>query len=224
MRLSLAGVLVLVPMLALAQTPSAGSSAATQPVLQGRMSDPTPQPVQPPGPAPSDVIPPAPTEHPAPPSDQASSVTEQQSASGQWVYTNQYGWVWMPYGNSYTYVPPGGDAPDMYVYYPTIGWCWVVAPWVWGWGPMPFFGVYGTARFGWYGFGFGRWYGFAGPYGGWGGRGVWNNGRWSAPRGGAPFHPAGPRGGGFSSGGAGRGGGVSAPHGGGGGHGGGGHR
>ncbi|HET6336641.1 MAG TPA: hypothetical protein VFG30_25635, partial [Polyangiales bacterium] len=27
---------------------------------------------------------------------------------GQWVYTSQYGWVWMPYSQSYTYVPDDG--------------------------------------------------------------------------------------------------------------------
>jgi hypothetical protein len=221
MRPLLTAVLVLLPALAAAQAPSAGSSAGTQPVLQGRMSDPAPQAVQPPGPAPTDVIPPAPTDHPTPP-DQAAVTSEQPAATGQWVYTNQYGWVWMPYGSAFTNVPANGDVPNMYLYYPTVGWCWVVAPWVWGWGPVPYFGVYGTGRFGWYGVGFGHWYGFAGPYAGWGGRGYWNGGRWFG-RGGASF---GPRGGGFAGGGAGRGGGFASPHGGGGGggHGGGGHR
>jgi hypothetical protein len=211
--------LVLLPALAAAQTPSAGSSAATQPVLQARASDPAPQPVQPPGPAPTDVIPPAPTDHPTPP-DQTLNKSEQAPATGQWVYTNQYGWVWMPYGSAFTSVPANGDVPNMYVYYPSVGWTWVVAPWVWGWGPMPYFGAYGYGRFGWYGVGFGHWYGFAGPYAGWGGRGYWNGGRWY---GGGGFHPAGPRGGGFSAGGAGHGSGFAAPHGGGGGFSGGGH-
>src|SRR5262245_9047257 len=38
---------------------------------------------------------------------------------GQWVYTEQYGWVWMPYAQAYTYVPADGD-PMMYVYGSTL--------------------------------------------------------------------------------------------------------
>jgi len=84
------------------------------------------------------------------------------SASGQWVYTTQYGWIWMPYGTGYTYLPASAY-PDMYVYTPAYGWRWVVAPWVWGLGPRPYFGVYGWNRFAWYGRGFGgRWYGYRG--------------------------------------------------------------
>jgi hypothetical protein len=210
--------------MAVAQTPSAAASGATQPMLQAQMSDPAAQPVKPSGPPPSDVIPPAP-ENPAPPTNQEGVVTpEAQTATGQWVYTGQYGWVWMPYGNAYTYVPPGGGSPDMYVYYPSVGWTWVVAPWIWGWGPMPYFGYYGTVGFGWYGYGYGHWYGYAGPYAGWYGRGYWNGGHWVGG-----YHPAGPRGGYAPPGGGVHTGGYAAPHGGGGmsfggGHGGGGHR
>jgi hypothetical protein len=221
MKFWLSTLVLLWPALGLAQTPSAAASAATGPVLRAQVSDPVVQPAQPPGPAPTDIIPPAPA-NPAPPSEQAPGVTDQSQASGQWVYTGQYGWVWMPYGNAYTYVPPGGGAPDMYVYYPTVGWSWVVAPWIWGWGPQPYFGLYGTAGFGWYGYGYGRWYGYAGRYGGYYGRGYYAGGRWN----GAPYHPAGARGGGYAAPGGGvHSGGFSAPHGGGmssGGHGGGG--
>jgi len=88
----------------------------------------------------------------APP--QAAQPTDPSVPPGQWVYTDQYGWVWMPYADSYTYVPQDGDGqPYEYVYYPTYGWTWVVAPWIWGWGPWPYFGVYGCASFGWYGHG-----------------------------------------------------------------------
>ncbi len=38
----------------------------------------------------------------------------------------------MPYRHSYVYLPPDGSTPNMYVYYPTVGWCWMVAPWIWG--------------------------------------------------------------------------------------------
>jgi hypothetical protein len=70
---------------------------------------------------------------------------------GQWVYTEQYGWLWMPYSEAYTYAPAGAVDPYMYVYYPTVGWTWLVAPWVWGWGPSPFFGFYTPWRFAWFG-------------------------------------------------------------------------
>jgi hypothetical protein len=64
---------------------------------------------------------------------------------GQWVNTNQYGWIWIPYAQEYTYIP--GDAqvyPDQYVYYPAYGWRWVVAPWVYGYGPAPYWGAFGA--------------------------------------------------------------------------------
>jgi hypothetical protein len=37
-----------------------------------------------------------------------------------------------------------------YVYYPSGGWRWVLSPWVLGWGPRPYWGAWGVARFGWY--------------------------------------------------------------------------
>jgi hypothetical protein len=99
------------------------------------------------------------------------------SGTGQWVDTAQYGWVWMPYGTAYTFLPAGAY-PDMYVYVPVYGWRWVVAPWVWGIGPRPY-SVYGWARFPWWGRGYGRWYGFRGaPV--WAGRG-WGRPGWSGP-------------------------------------------
>lgn len=63
----------------------------------------------------------------------------------------------MPYADAYTYAPADGyGEPYMYVYYPVYGWTWVVAPWVWGWGPWPFFGPWGSWRFGWYAHGWWR--------------------------------------------------------------------
>jgi len=155
---------------------------------------------QPPAPAPQSVPPSPPVTPPAPPSnlpqpeyappDDTGQSAEAEplppptvqmapaSPAGQWVYTAQYGWVWMPYGSAYTYLPAGAY-PDMYVFFPAYGWRWVAAPWVWGVGPRPWFGVYGFARFGWYGRGFGRWYGFrSGPV--WTGRG-WGNPGWVRP-------------------------------------------
>jgi hypothetical protein len=77
--------------------------------------------------------------------------------AGEWVNTEQYGWVWMPYGDAYTHVPDDGyGAPYTYVYYPSYGWTWLAAPWVWGLGPWPVFGIFGPAHFGWYGHGWWR--------------------------------------------------------------------
>jgi hypothetical protein len=76
---------------------------------------------------------------------------------GQWIYTQQYGWIWTPYAQSFTYAPPDGvGEPLMYVYYPAFGWRWVVAPWVWGIGPWPYFGVRGPRLFAWYRLGWWR--------------------------------------------------------------------
>jgi hypothetical protein len=70
---------------------------------------------------------------------------------GQWVQTQQYGWVWMPYSDAYAYLPPGGvGEPLEYVFYPSVGWAWVSAPWMWGYGPAPAFGRRGPDRFAWY--------------------------------------------------------------------------
>src|SRR5262245_53321183 len=42
--------------------------------------------------------------------------------AGQWVYTQQYGWLWMPYGTQYTYEGSTTVQPYSYVYYPSYGW------------------------------------------------------------------------------------------------------
>jgi hypothetical protein len=192
--------------------------------------------VTPDGAAPA-YAPPAP---PAEPQPAPQAQPQQAAPPGQWVYTAQYGWIWMPYADAYTSVPASGSGePYAYVYYPAYAtWTWVAAPWIWGFGPWPVFGVWGPARFGWYGHGWWRsparwnyapahtWY----PGGGW--RAPYRGGAvWSAPRvapgrggfvgGGHGFVGAGR--GGFAGGGHGfvGGGGHGAPSGGGG-HGGGG--
>ncbi|HEX9401939.1 MAG TPA: hypothetical protein VF912_17650 [Anaeromyxobacter sp.] len=93
------------------------------------------------------VAPPAPPPDAAPlPPPSAGGVPD-----GQWVYTQQYGWVWMTYDDAFTYVPPGGAGePLEYLYEPTYGWTWVVSPWVWGIGPWPYFGRRGPSPFAWY--------------------------------------------------------------------------
>ncbi len=167
---------------------SDGSQSVNMQLAQA--SEPPAQPVQPPSPAPTNLPPPPSAEVTVPPSDEAGASDQQVASTGQWVYTDQYGWVWMPYGDAYTYVPPSGAVPDMYVYYPTVGWCWVVAPWLWGLGPMPFFGIYGPRYFGWYGHGYGHWYGFTYGYVGWGGRGYWHGGQWHGYNQISPARPA----------------------------------
>jgi hypothetical protein len=109
-------------------------------------------PVQPPT-APPRAQPPAPP--PAPPPVQLQAQPQQpapapQSATGQWVYTQQYGWVWAPYGDQYVYTPNTESAyPSEYVYTPAYGWSWIVAPWIWGWGPRVYFSV-GPRYYGWF--------------------------------------------------------------------------
>jgi hypothetical protein len=133
-----------------------------------------------PSPAPTTQPPPPPAVIPAPPAEQPPAPAQPAAPEGQWVYTNQYGWVWMPHATSYTYVPPSGGEPQMYLYYPTVGWTWVVAPWIWGWGPAPYF-AFGASYFPWYGYGYGHWYGYAGHYG-YGYRcGYYHGGAWHAP-------------------------------------------
>ncbi len=98
-------------------------------------------------------------EPPTPPADEPQNWPAESRAGsmpatpsdGQWVFTQQYGWVWMPYGAKYVSEGSTGDeTPYAYVYEPGDGWAWLSAPWVWGWGPYPYFGARGPSRFGWY--------------------------------------------------------------------------
>jgi hypothetical protein len=87
-----------------------------------------------------------------PPPDGAPPPPPNQAAlpAGQWVFTQQYGWIWMPYGDAFTWVPPGGAGePLEFVFHGTYGWNWVAAPWVWGTGPSPWFGRPGPHRYAW---------------------------------------------------------------------------
>jgi hypothetical protein len=120
------------PMAAHAGDPAAPADQAAQP---------TPPPPPPPPEQPIAVVP-----------ESATPSTPGPAAYGQWVFTSQYGWVFMPWSDRYTSLPPDdyGD-PYQYLYEPTVGWTWVVAPWIWGWGPWPYFGPWGPARFGWWG-------------------------------------------------------------------------
>jgi hypothetical protein len=87
-------------------------------------------------------MPPLPSQAPqyAPQPEPAQAVTEPAPPpaagrvyvypSGQWVYTEGYGWVWVPAGSSTTVVE---GTPYTYLYTPSYGWTWYVSPW--GWGP-----------------------------------------------------------------------------------------
>jgi outer membrane lipoprotein SlyB len=103
---------------------------------------------------------PAPEARPPPPPQSAGSPSP--VPSGEWTFTQQYGWLWMPFGPEYAFTPDydSGD-PYMYVYHPGAGWLWLEAPWLWGWGPRPYFRDAGVAvSFTWYGQGWGeRWAG-----------------------------------------------------------------
>lgn len=208
---SMKGILVLIATLTNLPAGTAQTEVGMVPLVSAVQD---PQPAQPPTPAPRDPPPPPPRARPQPPSEPEEASPQHESSAGQWVYTDQYGWVWMPYGDEFTNVPPGGSTPNMYVYYPEGGWCWVIAPWLWGWGSMPYFGLLGPRYFGWYGHGLGHWYGFADRYGhrGWSGRGYSSGGRWNgvghiqaAPSRGGHFtasrggHFSAPRGGNFAA-------------------------
>src|SRR3954464_4903947 len=61
-----------------------------------------------------------------PPPPTAQPLAPEAAAQGQWVYTDSYGWVWVPAGaTSYQ----GGAAPCASGYPPSYGWTWYVSPW-----------------------------------------------------------------------------------------------
>ncbi|HEX7478478.1 MAG TPA: hypothetical protein VF331_11770 [Polyangiales bacterium] len=133
------------------------SEPPEQAVPENLPAPPEAQPTEPPeSSAPAQV---APTEPPAPP---------QGVPAGQWVFTSQYGWIWAPYDQQYTAVPTNGE-PYMFVYYPVVGWRWMAAPWVFGWGPRPYWGSWGVRRFAWYAHPWFRAPAYRGRSGGYGG-------------------------------------------------------
>jgi hypothetical protein len=58
----------------------------------------------------------------APPPDQWSV----SYPSGQWVYANGYGWMWIPNEPNEVIVE---ETPYVYLYTPAYGWTWYVSPW-----------------------------------------------------------------------------------------------
>jgi len=126
-------------------------------------SSPEPRALPPPAPA----TPPPPLAQPLAPPAGPPLTVQAPAPPGQWVFTSQYGWLWMPYDRQYTYVAPDSSVANMYVYYPAFGWRWVPAPWVLGFGSMPYWGRFGYARFAWYAH---PWFGVGVRYRGWGPR------------------------------------------------------
>jgi hypothetical protein len=122
-----------------------GENRTPAPVPRPKATVPTSTATQPQFGAPQ----PAPVATPPASATRAAPATTAANVDGQWVYTKQYGWVWMPYDRAYTYVGPEGN-PYMYIYYPAVGWCWLYSPWVVGWGPVPYWGAHGPVRFAWY--------------------------------------------------------------------------
>jgi hypothetical protein len=94
--------------------------------------------------------------------------TQEFMRVGQWVYTTQYGWVYMPYGDQY--ISPGTAADPSayaYAYYPSSGWTWLSTPLVSGSGSyFPLRSAYSGRHLWPYGGGYSR---FLGP-GQWPGR------------------------------------------------------
>ena len=170
----LAVMLAAAPALTLAQAP--GDSNTPPP------PEPPPMEAPPPPPAPAaEAPPPQPAPAPAPAMPPPAAAPQAVGApAGQWVHTYQYGWLWIPYGQQYTYIAADAQVyPDQYVYYPAYGWRWVVAPWVYGYGPQPYWGVRGVRLFAWYAHPWFR----VGGYWGWGGYRGWGHYRgWVGPR------------------------------------------
>jgi hypothetical protein len=81
---------------------------------------------------------------------QAQVVAEAPTSQGQWVWTEQYGWVWVP-ADAVPLAVQG--EPYVYLYTPTYGWTWFDSPWGWygpagGWGwARPWYGGYWGPRY-----------------------------------------------------------------------------
>ena len=86
--------------------------------------------------------------YPAPPPPPPPDAVPAPQQSGQWLYTQEYGYVWMPYGDQYVTQGPAG--PAAYVFGAGIGWRWVAAPWLYGPRFHYWRGFYPRYRFGWH--------------------------------------------------------------------------
>jgi hypothetical protein len=72
-----------------------------------------------------------PSAAPPPPAAPQPQVPAAPQPEGQWIYTDSYGWVWVPAGTVTVNV---AAEPYVYLYTPSFGWTWYVSPW--GWGPF----------------------------------------------------------------------------------------
>jgi hypothetical protein len=100
--------------------------AQAQPAQAESEQDMQVQPIPPQGaPSPQQAAPPPGQEAAPPPAGWVYTYP-----TGQWVYTTDYGWVWVPAGTSTTAIE---GVPYSYMYTPASGWTWYVSPW--GWGP-----------------------------------------------------------------------------------------
>jgi hypothetical protein len=66
---------------------------------------------------------------PAPPPAAASQPPVYTYPTGQWVYTADHEWIWVPAGASTVEME---GTPYVYLYTPSFGWTWYVSPWGWG--------------------------------------------------------------------------------------------
>jgi hypothetical protein len=106
-----------------AQVASAQPQPAPQPQpvpTQAQTQNNAPPP--PPAPAPQTTPAPPPPGQVAPPPAQWVV----SAANGRWVYTTDYGWIWVPAGAS---ARISDGVPYAYLYTPTYGWTWYVSPW-----------------------------------------------------------------------------------------------
>lgn len=156
------------------------SQAAPEPSMPPPTGAPSVEGQVPPEAPPTEAPPPPSMQGPAPAAPPEVAPQPPAAPAGQWVYTSQYGWLWIPYDQQYTFVPGNPRRfPDQYVYYPVYGWRWVVAPWVYGYGPAPYWGAPGVRLFAWYAHPWFR----VGGYWGWGGYRGWGRYRgWVGPR------------------------------------------
>jgi hypothetical protein len=87
---------------------------------------------------------------PAPYGEAQPYAPGEASTQGQWVWTDPYGWVWLP-ADAQPYEVQG--EPYVYLYAPTYGWTWFDSPWGWygpdgGWGwARPWYGRHWGPRY-----------------------------------------------------------------------------
>jgi hypothetical protein len=104
-----------------AQTQSGGRESPPPPIMLETEVNPVIAP-------PDSVVPHAPATSAAPASAAVPSPTTSVAvaATGQWVYTAELGYLWVP---SHTVTQPVGHVPYAFLYTPEVGWAWYASPW-----------------------------------------------------------------------------------------------